>query len=183
MPRSASLLRDAAVRFREIDARARLPGVLEVMARTSHEAGEPAAACRLLGAAAAQRERWRRPRAQGDDCEYERLVAAVRAALTPTAFASHWADGQRLSWEQALALLFAAASDLIPEEHQAPARLSVLPAAECDLTKREREVLTLLCQRLTDLEIAEQLFISPRTVMTHVSRIIAKLGVARHEWL
>jgi DNA-binding CsgD family transcriptional regulator len=46
------------------------------------------------------------------------------------------------------------------------------------LTPREREVLRLLAQRPTDREIADELSISPRTVMHHVSRILAKLGVA-----
>jgi non-specific serine/threonine protein kinase len=44
------------------------------------------------------------------------------------------------------------------------------------LTRREREVLTLLCQRLTDAEIAERLFISPRTASSHVSNLLSKLG-------
>lgn len=45
------------------------------------------------------------------------------------------------------------------------------------LTPREREVLALLVQRRTDKEIAEALFISPRTVMGHATSIITKLGV------
>ena len=48
-----------------------------------------------------------------------------------------------------------------------------------DLTGREQEVLTLLCQRFrTDAEIADQLFISPYTVGKHVSNLLGKLGVA-----
>ena len=46
------------------------------------------------------------------------------------------------------------------------------------LTRREREILGLLCQRLTDPEIAEQLFISPYTASKHVSNVLGKLGVA-----
>src|SRR5688572_5426263 len=47
-----------------------------------------------------------------------------------------------------------------------------------DLSCREREVLTLLVQRLTDKEIAGVLSISPRTVMSHVTSILTKLGAA-----
>lgn len=44
------------------------------------------------------------------------------------------------------------------------------------LTRRERDVLALLCHRLTDPEIAEALFLSPRTASNHVANILAKLG-------
>jgi len=47
-----------------------------------------------------------------------------------------------------------------------------------DLTYREQEVLALLGQRRTDIEIAEQLFISRKTVSSHVSTILAKLGAS-----
>lgn len=44
------------------------------------------------------------------------------------------------------------------------------------LTPRQAEVLTLLDQGLTDAEIAERLFISPKTAGHHVSAILGKLG-------
>ena len=46
-----------------------------------------------------------------------------------------------------------------------------------DLTARELEVLRLLVLGLTDREIADVLFISPRTAQGHVGRIYDKLGV------
>lgn len=49
------------------------------------------------------------------------------------------------------------------------------PTAE--LTRREHEVLELLGSGATNAEIGAQLFISPKTVEHHVSRILAKLGV------
>ncbi len=51
-------------------------------------------------------------------------------------------------------------------------------AARFGLTRREREILPLLAQRLTDREIAEQLCISHRTAMNHVASILAKLDLA-----
>ncbi|MEI3610596.1 MULTISPECIES: helix-turn-helix domain-containing protein [unclassified Pseudogracilibacillus] len=45
------------------------------------------------------------------------------------------------------------------------------------LTKREREVFTILLQDKTTKEIAEELFISEKTVRNHISNVIQKLGV------
>jgi predicted ATPase/DNA-binding CsgD family transcriptional regulator/Tfp pilus assembly protein PilF len=44
------------------------------------------------------------------------------------------------------------------------------------VTRREREVLLLLGERLTNAEIAERLFVSIRTVESHVSSLLTKLG-------
>jgi DNA-binding CsgD family transcriptional regulator/tetratricopeptide (TPR) repeat protein len=46
------------------------------------------------------------------------------------------------------------------------------------LTRREREVLTLLCAGRTDAEIAAELFISAKTASHHVSAVLGKLGVS-----
>jgi two-component system, NarL family, nitrate/nitrite response regulator NarL len=50
------------------------------------------------------------------------------------------------------------------------------PTAEA-LTTREREVLKLLARGLTQAEIAQGLFISPKTVAGHIQRVLTKLGV------
>jgi LuxR family transcriptional regulator, maltose regulon positive regulatory protein len=48
---------------------------------------------------------------------------------------------------------------------------------DLNLTPREREILSLLIDGLTNKEIAERLIVSPRTVETHVERILGKLEV------
>lgn len=45
------------------------------------------------------------------------------------------------------------------------------------LTKREKEVFEILVQDKTTKEIAEELFISEKTVRNHISNAIQKLGV------
>jgi DNA-binding CsgD family transcriptional regulator/tetratricopeptide (TPR) repeat protein len=55
-----------------------------------------------------------------------------------------------------------------------PARLGML----LRLSRREREVLELIAAGHTDKEIADRLYISPRTVTTHVTHILNKLGVS-----
>jgi DNA-binding CsgD family transcriptional regulator len=61
-----------------------------------------------------------------------------------------------------------------PRQNDRPGRRT---GDELGLTSREREVLALLAEGRTDRQIAEALFISPRTVAMHVSSILTKLGV------
>jgi len=45
------------------------------------------------------------------------------------------------------------------------------------LSRREAEVAMLICQGLSNKQIAEQLFISEKTIKTHVSNILSKLDI------
>ncbi|GAA2551730.1 response regulator transcription factor [Pseudonocardia hydrocarbonoxydans] len=59
----------------------------------------------------------------------------------------------------------------------APARRSEPPAGLADLTPRETDVLGCLGRGLSNAEIADALVITEATTKTHVSRVLAKLGV------
>jgi DNA-binding NarL/FixJ family response regulator len=56
-------------------------------------------------------------------------------------------------------------------------RLETRRPGGAQLTRREREILELMGHGLTHAEIARRLFISPKTVATHVEHILRKLGV------
>jgi DNA-binding CsgD family transcriptional regulator len=115
---------------------------------------------------------------------YERAHHQAQEALGAAAVEAGVA-GRALSLEQALAEAEAALGLELQEPSVEPATPAMLGeelrstalAPEVDLTRREQEILTLLCQRLTNPEIAAQLFISPRTAGTHVANLLAKLGV------
>jgi DNA-binding CsgD family transcriptional regulator len=106
---------------------------------------------------------------------YERALAVAWDGLDDAAFAAARAAGRALPPEAILA-----------EAERGPERPAGL--IECDgagrpgtsfgLTPREQEVLILLGQRLTDREIADALFISPRTAGFHVSNVLSKIGAA-----
>lgn len=52
-------------------------------------------------------------------------------------------------------------------------------AVLADSTRRERDVLSALCRRLSDVEISEQLGISRHTVRNYVATLYEKIGVNR----
>ncbi|MEY2452226.1 MAG: hypothetical protein QOD92_1800 [Acidimicrobiaceae bacterium] len=68
----------------------------------------------------------------------------------------------------------------VGELHAVQRRLGVGPGVDgpSALTPREREVVELLAEGLTNAELAARLFISPKTAAVHVSNILAKLGMA-----
>ncbi len=145
----------------------------EDIADIAGRTGQPATAARLYGAADAQRAKLGLPIDPPFRAEYERDVAVARQALDETAFAAHWAAGQSLTEEQAVA---EALSVTIPDELDIGGASVATPVS---LSPRELEVLRLLASGLSDRAIADALFIGQRTVNTHVGHVLAKLGVRK----
>jgi predicted ATPase/DNA-binding CsgD family transcriptional regulator len=181
--RAADLFKQALARFREIGDPRGAAFAIAAIAFVATATGQPAAAARLLGATEAlcatfgvPIPRFWLPEPEG--AVQERTTSAARAALGEEAFAAAWAAGTSLCLADAVAEALALdGTPAVP--------LSAIesdPAAALGLTPREREVLRLLVEGRSDREIAEALFIGTRTVQSHVSAILAKLGVHhRHD--
>jgi NarL family two-component system response regulator LiaR len=103
----------------------------------------------------------------------------VQSALQAGAIGYLLKDVSADELAQAIRAAHAGRSTLSPEAAQALVlAASQPPAPGLDLTGREREVLTLMIEGLNNTQIAARLNVSPSTVKSHVSNILAKLGVA-----
>jgi DNA-binding CsgD family transcriptional regulator len=158
----------------EVGHRWWLPRPLAGLATLAASRGQPERAARWLGAAEALIETAGMVIPPSDRPNYERARAAAQGGLGEAGFAASYAAGRRLTPAAALADVELALAGSAEPAVATPPHSTVASS----LTPREREVLGLLAQRRTDKEIAEALFISPRTVMGHATSIFNKLGVA-----
>ncbi|WP_406164671.1 response regulator [Streptomyces sp. NBC_00996] len=60
-----------------------------------------------------------------------------------------------------------------------PAESPAVPSELASLSPRERDILALIGDGLTNREIGKKLYLSEKTVKNHISRLLAKLGVQR----
>jgi len=171
MPDATTILTSPAVRALWEAERSRLHGQSDP-AQWQQAATAWLALGRPYPAAYAQ---WRRaeallatrtPRAQAEDTLQAAHAIAVRLGAAPLRH-----ELELLAQRGRLRLQ--AASEPAPATIEAP---SVSPSL--GLTAREVEVLALVAAGRTNRQIGQELFITPKTASVHVSRILAKLGVA-----
>jgi DNA-binding CsgD family transcriptional regulator len=102
------------------------------------------------------------------------LVGAARSLI-----ALGRSDEARPHVEKAAELLARWRGWRVDDLHAVERRLGIGPdvAGPDALTPREREVVALLAEGLSNAELAARLYISPKTAAVHVSNILAKLGM------
>lgn len=100
------------------------------------------------------------------DADYQASSEQTRNALTDKEFDAAWAAGAALSTEEAIAYARRGRG-----ERKRP------PTGWDSLTPTERDVVRLVAEGLGNKDIGERLFISPRTVQTHLTHVYAKLGL------
>lgn len=103
----------------------------------------------------------------------------IRSALEAGAIGYLLKDVSADELVRAIRAAYAGRATLSPDAAQALVETANQPPAPgLDLTEREREVLLLMIEGLNNTQIAGRLTVSPSTIKSHVSNILAKLGAA-----
>jgi predicted ATPase/class 3 adenylate cyclase/DNA-binding CsgD family transcriptional regulator len=157
---------DALGRAAEVEAYLYIPDILECLAALAGQAGSHREAARLFGAVEAIRLRIGGVRFKVYDAEYGASVAALRDAMNDNDFDTAWAEGAELSTEEAVAYAQRGRG-----QRKRPA------SGWASLTPTELDVVRLVSDGLANNDIATRLFVSPRTVQTHLTHVYTKLGL------
>jgi DNA-binding CsgD family transcriptional regulator len=157
---------DALVLAAQLDTHLLIPDIFECLATLAAEAGSHREATRLFGATESIRQRVGAVRFKIYDDGYEASVAALREALGKRDFDAAWAEGAALSTEEAIAYAQRGRG-----ERKRPA------SGWASLTPAERDVVRLVSEGLGNNDIAARLFVSPRTVQSHLTHVYSKLGL------
>jgi predicted ATPase/class 3 adenylate cyclase/DNA-binding CsgD family transcriptional regulator len=160
-------LRDALVIATQGGLPVPIPDTLEVLAQLACESESHQEAARLLGAAHALRQRMGTVRFKVYDAWYEAMAIDARNAIGDTDFDAACAEGARLSTEEAVAYAQRGRG-----ERKRPS------SGWGSLTPTELDVVRLVAEGIPNKDIATRLFVSPRTVQSHLRHVYNKLGMA-----
>ncbi len=140
--------------------------ILEILASLSAEAGSHHEAARLFGATEAIRQRTGDVRFAIYQPGYQASVDALRNTMGDKDFEAAWAEGAALSRDEAIAYAQRGRG-----ERKRPS------SGWGSLTPAELDVVRLVSEGLGNKDIATRLFVSPRTVQSHLTRVYTKLGL------
>jgi non-specific serine/threonine protein kinase len=171
---AAALYQESLRLWNQVGDRWRVTRTLVDVADCAAMLGQPEFAARLLGAAEALNEPLATALRFADDVEWRRAHQETTNQLDPDALQRAWDRGRGMPWNQAVA---EALEPLVKVTEQASDASPEIGDSRTRLSSREMEVIVLLVEGRTDREIAEALFISPRTAQGHVANIFNKLGV------
>ncbi len=140
--------------------------------------GEAERAARLFGAAEGLREMIGTQQESGEWPLQEPYLTGARSEIDEVSWETAFAEGQGMTFEEAVEYALSA-EEPAKNAPSAPGQHSTHePPA---LTRREREVASLVAQGLTNRQIASELVLSKHTVHHHVTNILKKLNLRSRE--
>ena len=143
---------------------------IELLAAPALAAEDPIRAARLQGAGAGLRRRQRFEIHAIGAALVAETAARIRKVIGDTAYAKEFEFGAAMRHEEAVAYALGERTDVRPEKDRSQLKGVVVGT-------REEEVGQLIAQGLSNKDIAARLFLSVRTVETHVHNLLNKLGV------
>ena len=143
-----------------------IPDILECLGTLAGDAGSHREAARLFAAAESIRQRMGAARFKIYDAGYQ-ASAALRDAMGEEDFDAARTEGTALSVEEAIAYA-----------QRGRGQRKRPTSGWASLTPTERDVVRLVSEGLANNDIAARLFVSPRTVQTHLTHVYTKLGLS-----
>jgi predicted ATPase/DNA-binding CsgD family transcriptional regulator len=144
-----------------------VPDLLELLAILALNAERYAEASRLFGAAEAQRQRMGSVRFKIYDADHDRAVGRLREAFGDIEFGAAWNEGAAMSTEESIAYA---------QRGRGQRRRAT--SGWGSLTPTELAVVDLVSEGLANKAVAAKLFISLRTVESHLTHVYTKLGLS-----
>jgi ATP/maltotriose-dependent transcriptional regulator MalT len=177
--RAKELSEESLTLSKELGERLTASDGLEGLACVIAAEGASEQAARLFGAALALREAIGYQNTLEEDAWREPYLATARSLLGEDSWEEALAQGRAMSMAEAIEYALSAeepsATTLSSTHEQSSAPV---PEHLGGLTSREVEVLGLVAEGLTNPQVAQRLFLSPRTVQRHLNSIYHKLGVS-----
>ena len=164
------LAREAAVCKHAVDDRNGLTMVLETLASMAAQRGRPERAAILLGTAQRVRDTSSLTLIELFREQHEQSVSNIIRGIGQKSFDAAYARGRAMTIDEGVAFAV----------EDKPARKPVTPvksASDTELTPRQLEIARLIADDLTNRQIADRLFLSERTVETHITNMLNKLGL------
>jgi predicted ATPase/DNA-binding NarL/FixJ family response regulator len=167
--RARSLCQEGLTLSRRLKLMHQISAFLNVSAVLAASQGQDVRTARLWGAAGALREATDLFLSPVEHAYFDSNIAAARARLDEKAWDGAWAEGREMPPDEAIEYALESPKALEPEVQEV-----VHPAG---LSDREAEVLRLVAEGLTNVQVARELYVSPRTVDRHLNSVYRKLGV------